>query len=252
MNTLAVLQARTGSSRLPGKVLAPILGRPMILRQLERVGRARCLDEIIVATSTEPDDDELASIVTDAGFPVVRGSLEDVLGRFMLAIEHRQPHAIVRLTADCPLSSPSVIDKVVTHFDVSGADYVSNTIVPTYPDGLDVEVIRTEALRAVAAEATDPPEREHVTLGIYRRPAKFRIENVAGDPDTSELRWTVDDAHDLAFVRTVYSALYPSMPDFDYHDILTWLEEHPDLHRTTADAARNAALDGLNTGTMHD
>ncbi len=241
MTTLAILQARTTSTRLPGKVLAPLAGEPMILRQLERIRRLQTLDGVVVATSTDPSDDALAQVVEAAGVPVVRGSLDDVLGRFLTVLDAFEPDVVVRLTADCPLASPDVIDRVVGQFRASGADYTSNTMTPTYPDGLDVEVVRADVLRQVAAVATDPPEREHVTLGVYRRPDTYMIENVIGEQDLSELRWTVDTAEDFAFVERVYDELFPINPAFDLADVLDYLRRHPERSRTKADARRNAA-----------
>ena len=158
---------------------------------------------------------------------------------------------MVRLTADCPLASPSVIDTVIEHFRDSGADYCSNTLTPTFPDGLDVEVVRARVLTEVAEISTDPAEREHVTLGVYRRPERFKVANYAGDRDLSSLRWTVDTADDLAFVRGVYEALYETSPDFETGDILDLIERTLGLGRTTADGVRNAALQGLETGAMN-
>ena len=250
MSTIAILQARMTSTRFPGKVLAPLAGSPLILRQLERLQRARTLDAIVVATSTDSSDDELVTVLEAAGYPVVRGDLNDVLARFIKVVDEFQPDVVVRLTADCPLASPAVIDKVVTAFHASGADYVSNTMSPTYPDGLDVEVVRAEVLREVARVATDPPEREHVTLGVYRRADRYRIENVANDVDYSALRWTVDTPEDYAFVSAVYDALYPTRPDFEFADVLALLHNNPEISRTDDAAPRNAALSGLDTGVM--
>ena len=251
MSTLAIVQARMTSTRFPGKVLAPLAGKPMVLRQLERIQRARTLDAIVVATSSDPSDDELSAVIERAGVPVVRGSLDDVLARFIAAIDVFEPDTVVRLTADCPLTSAAVIDLVVEAFRASGADYASNTMTPTYPDGLDVEVVKASVLRKVAAVASDPAEREHVTLGVYRRHDQYRIENVAAELDLSSLRWTVDTPDDYAFVRGVYDDLFPAKEDFDLDDVLAYLERHPERRRTEADAARNAALDGLDTGAMN-
>ena len=251
MTTLAIVQARMSSTRYPGKVLAPLAGQPMILRQLERIQRAETLDAIVVATSTDASDDELAEIVKANGFDVVRGDLNDVLARFIRVIDLYQPETVVRLTADCPLISPKVIDEVVARFNQGDCDYASNTMTPTYPDGLDVEVVKAGVLREVADMSTDGHEREHVTLGVYRRPEKYRIANVAGDVDLSHLRWTVDTPDDFAFVAAVYGELYPAKPDFDLADVLAYLERHPERTRTETDATRNAALTGLDTGAMN-
>ncbi len=250
MTTLGILQARMTSSRLPGKVLEPILGVPMIGRQIERLARASSLDGLVVATSVDASDDELVAYLGTLGVPVVRGSLTDVLGRFVAMLDAYSPSVVVRLTADCPLASPAVLDQVVGEFHARALDYVSNTMVPTYPDGVDVEVVRADALRWVAANSDDPHEHEHVTLGVYRRPERFSVGNVVGDEDLSGLRWTVDNADDLAFVREVYSRLYPANPAFELADVLTLVRAEPELSRTTMDAARNAALDALDTGAM--
>lgn len=223
----------------------------MILRQLERVKRSSCIDTLVVATSDEAADDALAEVLIRAGYAVVRGSHDDVLSRFALAADSYPGNWIVRITADCPLISPRVIDDVIAAALSSGADYLSNTMTPTFPDGLDVEVVRTSVLREVAALSTDPHEREHVTLGVYRRQDAYRIMNFADDIDRSELRWTVDTPEDLEFVRSVYGELFPRNPDFEYSDILELLERHPQLSRTSADSKRNAALDGLDTGAMN-
>jgi len=251
VTTLGILQARMTSSRLPGKVLLPVLERPMIGRQLERLRRATLLDDIVVATSTDAADDDLVAFLDDEGVPVLRGPLDDVLGRFALVIEEYEPDTVVRLTADCPLASPTVIDTIIGEFHERGIDYVSNTLKPTWPDGLDVEVVRAPVLLWAAKTLTDPPEREHVTLGIYRRPDHFKVGNVVNDEDLSDLRWTVDNAEDLAFVREVYARLYPSNPQFEVADVLALVRAEPVLSRTTMDAERNAALKGLDTGAMN-
>jgi spore coat polysaccharide biosynthesis protein SpsF len=248
----AIVQARTTSTRLPGKVLKTLHGKPMIIQQLERVRRARSVDHIVLATSDDPSDDELARVVAEAGFDVFRGSLNDVLARFVATIDQYNCDVVVRITADCPLISPQVIDLIVRNFQTTDADYVSNTMNPTYPDGLDVEVVSARALQQIVLISTDSDEREHVTLGIYRRPERFVITNIV-DPagvDHSDLRWTVDNSGDFEFVTRVYDALYPSKPDFDYVDVLEYLDQHPELLRTAADGKRNAALDGLDTGVM--
>ncbi|CAB4820739.1 MAG: NTP transferase domain-containing protein [Actinobacteria bacterium] len=251
MTTLAIVQARMSSSRYPGKVLAPLAGQPMILRQLERIQRAETLDGIVVATSTDASDDELAEIVKANGFDVVRGDLNDVLARFIRVIDLYQPETVVRLTADCPLISPKVIDEVVARFNQGDCDYASNNMTPTYPDGLDVEVVKASVLQEIYESSTDKNEREHVTLGVYRQPDKYRIVNVSGVGDLSHLRWTVDTPEDYAFVKAIYGELYPKNPNFDFVDVISYLKEYPERSRTTTDAIRNAALVGLNTGAMN-
>jgi spore coat polysaccharide biosynthesis protein SpsF len=213
---LAILQARMTSSRLPGKVMAPVLGEPMIGRQVERLRRAKRIDKLVVATSTDPSDDPLAAYCESLGLTVFRGSLNDVLGRFRAALAlYPDAKAVVRLTADCPLADPELIDRVVEHHHAAGADYTSNTLgTRTYPHGLDVEVIRPEVLVEAAERASDPYEREHVTPYIYRRPETYRLAGVARHKSLAMLRWTVDFPEDLAFVRDVYAKLYPFDPGF--------------------------------------
>lgn len=214
---LAILQARMSSSRLPGKVMAPVLGEPMIGRQVERLRRARRIDKLVVATSIEPSDDPLEAYVQSLGVQVFRGPLDDVLERFRATLaRHPEAKTVVRLTADCPLADPELIDQVIEHHHAAGADYTSNTLgTRTYPHGLDIEVIKAEALIDAAGRARDAYEREHVTPFIYRRPATYRLAGVARGESLAALRWTVDFPEDLAFVRDVYARLYPSNPDFD-------------------------------------
>ena len=251
-STLTIVQARSSSCRLPGKVMKPLLGEPMIVRQLERVTRSTAVGHLVVATSEESEDDALTQLLHDRGVDVVRGPLTDVLGRFVMAIDAYEPDVVVRLTGDCPLISPMVIDQVVHAFHAGRDDYVSNTMEPTYPDGLDVEVMTASSLRSIHKFSTDRHEREHVTLGIYRRTEQFRIGSFR-DPsgaDHSHLRWTVDTPDDLLFVETVYGHLYERNPAFEYADVLDLVRRNPALMRSVNDEARNAALYGLNTGAM--
>jgi spore coat polysaccharide biosynthesis protein SpsF len=219
---LAILQARMTSSRLPGKVMAPVLGEPMIGRQIERIRRAKLIDKLVVATSTDPSDDALAAYVMSLGVELFRGSLDDVLDRFCKVLQgFWDVKAVVRLTADCPLTDPELIDKVIAHHLETGADYTSNTLrTRTYPHGLDVEVMTPEALDDAGAKAKDPYEWEHVTPYIYRRPEQYRLAGVARHDSQANLRWTVDVPADLEFVREVYAKLYPVKPAFTSQDIL--------------------------------
>lgn len=214
---LAILQARMSSSRLPGKVMAPLLGEPMIGRQVERLRRAKRIDKLMVATSVDPSDDSLAAYCESLGLSVFRGPLDDVLERYRAALAmHPDANAVVRLTADCPLTDPALVDQVIEHHHAAGADYTSNTLgTRTYPHGLDTEVIRPDALFDAAARASDPYEREHVTPYIYRRSETYRLAGVARHESRATLRWTVDFPQDLAFVREVYAKLYPFNPEFD-------------------------------------
>ncbi len=204
------------STRLPGKVMAPVLGEPMIGRQIERLRRCRRIDKLMVATSTDGSDDPLAAYCEKLDTAVFRGPLHDVLERFAAAARRNpEAKALVRLTADCPLADPQLIDRVIDHHLAAGADYTSNTLGSrTYPHGLDVEVIRPRVLQDANDYAHDPYEREHVTPYIYRRPEDYKLAGVARHESLAKLRWTVDLPEDLAFVRDVYAKLYPFNPAF--------------------------------------
>jgi spore coat polysaccharide biosynthesis protein SpsF (cytidylyltransferase family) len=218
--TVAIIQARMSSSRLPGKVLMPIAGRPAILFMCERVRRARSIDRLCVATSTDPSDDALAACVAEAGIAVHRGSLDDVLDRFQTAAQAHRAELAVRLTGDCPLVDAGLIDRVVALVAGSGFDYASNIDPPTYPDGLDVEAMTMAALEQAAAEAQLGSEREHVTLFIRNRPERFRAGLVASPVDLSALRWTVDYADDLELVRRLVEGVDVDPLAADRYDFL--------------------------------
>jgi spore coat polysaccharide biosynthesis protein SpsF (cytidylyltransferase family) len=217
---VAIIQARTSSSRLPAKVLKLIGDRPMINFMLRRVSLARLLDEIIVATSAEASDDLLAATVIDCGFRCFRGDLSDVLLRFDGAARETGADVIVRLTADCPLIDSELIDKAIAALLDGNLHYVSNVDPPSYPDGLDVEAFTREVLIKVCRDAVLPGDREHVTPYIRRNKQLFRQLNLRSRIDLSSLRWTVDHADDLALVRNLVDAARgPSgaAPDrFDY------------------------------------
>jgi spore coat polysaccharide biosynthesis protein SpsF len=228
---LAILQARMTSSRLPGKVLRDVAGAPMIVRQIERLRRARSLDRLVVATSVEASDDGLADRLQSLGVEVHRGPLGDVLGRFCGALEAFGPaDPVVRLTADCPLADPEVIDQLLALHAEQDADYsFVGGATRTHPHGLDAEVIRAEVLALMGREAADPYEREHVTPFIYRNPQRFRIAELKSPVDRGGLRWTVDVPDDLVFVQAVYAALYPERPAFSSEDVVRFVAARADL-----------------------
>jgi spore coat polysaccharide biosynthesis protein SpsF len=254
----AILQARTSSRRLPGKVLKPILGRPMLERQVERLRRARRIDRLVVATSNNVADDAIASLCSSIGVECFRGSLEDVLDRFYHAAHRLAVRAVVRLTGDCPLADPAVIDQLIDLHATGGYDYTSNTLTRTYPDGLDAEIMDLHCLESAWREAELTSEREHVTPFIYHHPERFRLGNLAQPTDLSHLRWVVDEPADLTFISAVYAALYPDKSAFQTADIVALLAQRPDIaammsraptnegyHRSlAADAATLAARKG--------
>ena len=193
----------------------------MIQRQIERIRQGRHIDNLVVATSVMSDDDQIAELCGSIGQPCFRGPLDDVLGRFVGALDMFGPaDHIVRLTADCPLIDWAIIDRCVREHLADGADYTSNAVVRTFPDGLDVEVVTAEALRFADANAQDGASREHVTHFIYSNSDLFRICHVTQPENLAALRWTVDNAEDLAFVREIYARLYERNPLFTSDDIL--------------------------------
>ncbi len=206
---VCVVQARMGSSRLPGKVLADLAGRPMLRFQLDRL---RDLDavELVVATSTLARDDAIVDVAEQAGAMVVRGDEHDVLDRFLAVLDQVPAETVIRLTGDCPLSDPGVIASVVARHHERGADYTSNILPRTFPKGLDVEVMSADALRTAAAEASRLFEREHVTPFLYRHPERFRLASLTTPELLGDERWTVDTPEDLSFVRELVGKMAPA------------------------------------------
>jgi glutamate-1-semialdehyde aminotransferase/spore coat polysaccharide biosynthesis protein SpsF (cytidylyltransferase family) len=235
---IAIVQARVGSTRLPRKVLAELNGRPMLWHVVQRVRQACLVDRVVVATSTEAKDDAVAAFCDRNDVGCFRGSEGDVLDRFYETAAAFPAKFFVRITADCPLLDPDVIDHVLAILQTGQYDYVSNTLRYTYPDGLDTEAFTAEALAQTWCEATKPSEREHVTP-YMRLSGKFRLYNVENDVDLSpqEYRWSVDDAKDLEFVRQVYARL--DHADFRLKDILMLLKKEPALRRLQGDAVFN-------------
>jgi spore coat polysaccharide biosynthesis protein SpsF (cytidylyltransferase family) len=237
---VAIIQARMASHRLPGKVLLPIADRPMLALIVERVRQAATVREAVVATSTDAADDPIAAWCAASDVRVVRGSHDDVLDRYRLAAHATDAAVIVRITADCPLSDPDVIDQVVDAFVRAGADYASNVHPPTFPDGFDVEVFSRAALERACAMASRAYQREHVTSVMTERPSRFRRVNVARSRDLSAWRLTVDEPEDLTLIRQLLSA-WPAGSTPRLEEIVAWLETHPEACRINQHLTRNAA-----------
>lgn len=228
MKVTAILQARMSSSRLPRKVLLPVLGKPMLARQIERTLLVKKIDTLIVATSDESSDDSIEELCNSLDVACYRGSLEDVLDRFYQAAKKHPADHIVRMTGDCPVIDPDVVDEVIQlHID-SNSDYTSNVSPPSFPDGLDVEVMRFETLEHAWENAKKPSEREHVTPFI-REHKNLKQANFKNDYDLSDYRWTVDEKEDYDLICVFYESLYVDNPKFNYHDILNYLEKNPDI-----------------------
>lgn len=247
---IAILQARCTSSRLPGKVLMPILGVPMIWHQWQRLKRIKNIDKLVLATSVDSTDDLLAEYFLDRGEPVFRGSLNDVLDRFyQCALLNKATH-VVRLTGDCPLADAALIDELIALHLAEKNDY-TGIDSRSFPHGLDAEIMSQSALEMAATEAKLPSEREHVTLFINQRPDRFKcgafVNSEALPP--GYLRWTVDNTEDFELVTKIYQALYERKPAFNWYDVLALLKEQPDLSLINSHIKRNT---GLLQSLMHD
>jgi spore coat polysaccharide biosynthesis protein SpsF len=239
MNTVAILQARMGSSRLPGKVLKPILGRPMLELQIERLRCCKRIDQLVVATSVNPEDQAITDLCLRVGVNYFLGDPEDVLDRFYQAAKQYNPEHVVRLTGDCPLADPALIDDLVEFYLSHRCDYASNCHEPSLPDGLDTEIFSFSALEQAWKEAELPSHLEHVTPFIRSHPERFKIACYRYHTDLSHLRWVVDEPEDLEFVRRVYEALYPMKPEFGTEDILDLLKRKPELVKLNEGFRRN-------------
>lgn len=242
MSVVALVQARMGSSRLPGKVLADIEGRTMIDRVVARTARASLVDEVVVLTTVSPADDAVAAHCEHAGLRCLRGSEEDVLDRYYQATRQLGADPILRITGDCPLIDGEIIDRAIEVFRGSSLDYVSyEWPEATFPRGLDVEVLRADALTAAWQESDESADREHVTRFIYRHPDHFQLGGFAHGENLSNLRWTVDAPADLEFVRAIYREF--GRDDFGWREVLALLRARPDI------AAINAGIPQKTSGT---
>jgi spore coat polysaccharide biosynthesis protein SpsF len=228
---LAVLQARMSSTRLPGKVMSQINGHPMIYWEICRISKAKHVNKIVVAISDQSSDDILANYLQSICQEFIRGPLDNVLGRYVKAEENYNPTALIRLTADCPLVMPELIDQYLEIFYKSDFDYLSNTLELSYPDGLDVEIIKAGILKKLLEFKLSEEEKEHVTLGIYSRKDKFRTHNVSNKTNISDFRWTVDTNDDLAFVKSIYKQFESEEMNFTFEDVLKYFKENPNLNR---------------------
>ncbi len=235
----AIIQARMTSTRLPGKVLKQVLGKPLLSYLVERLSRVQRIDQIMVATTKNRTDDPIERLVTNLSIPVFRGSEANVLDRFYQAAKTVQAEHILRITADCPLIDPVLIDELIEFYHREKFDYASNCDPPSLPDGLDAEVFSFDVLAKAHANAKLPSEREHVTPYIRNHPDKFKIGNLAYSPDLSHLRWTVDEPDDFILVRELIESIYPLKSDFNMGDVLAQLQKSPSLCQINAHIQRN-------------
>ncbi len=246
MKTVAIIQARMSSTRLPGKVLKMAEGRTMLDRMVERVRKAELVDEVVVATTTDPSDEPVIELCQKLKTPVFRGSLQDVLDRFYQAAVIHQADIIVRLTGDCPLIDPVLIDDVVRALIEQKADFACNRLPPpmtrTYPIGLDVEACTFHALERAWKEAGEKHEREHVLPYLYSVPGRFKVVQLNHSEDLGGLRWTLDTLEDLKLLEQIY-ARFNGRNDFSWLDVLDLFRREPQLAEINGQVHHKSYLD---------
>ena len=228
MRVVAIIQARMGSTRLPGKVLKDLAGATVLERVVSRVRRCRLVSDVVVATSAEPADEVILNECKRLGTEPFRGSEQDVLDRYYRAAQQAGAEVVVRITSDCPLIDPEVSDKTIQKFLVERPDYASNALERTYPRGLDTEVMTFAALECAWTEARQAYQREHVTPFLYQHPERFKLLSVKGDHDYSQYRWTLDTPEDLEFLRAVYARSIDHQ-DLSWRDVLNIVQREPEL-----------------------
>ncbi|PIS05298.1 MAG: spore coat protein [Candidatus Buchananbacteria bacterium CG10_big_fil_rev_8_21_14_0_10_42_9] len=236
---LCIIQARMGSTRLPGKVLKQVNGMPLLEYEISRLGRSTLVDRVVVATTTDPSDDKVEALCKKLEVDCFRGSNEDVLERYyQCALSYPEYQTIVRVTGDCPLIDPAVIDKVIQAFNQSQVDYAANIIKETFPDGMDVEVFTLDALTRAAKEAKLQSEREHVTLFI-RNNDFFKKYNLAATKNYSSYRLTVDNPEDFEVIEFL---IKHTDVNATYNDFIRLLDENPEVKLKNTNIKRNEGL----------
>jgi len=243
MRIVAIIQARMRSTRLPGKVLKDLEGKTVLARVLARTRRASTIGELVVATSDGRADDVIVAECQRSQAKVFRGDEDDVLDRYYRAAQSFQADVVVRITSDCPLIDPEVVDKTVQKFLHASPDYASNTLERTYPRGLDTEVVSMAALECAWREAAEPYQRAHVMPYVYQHPERFKLLAVKGENDYSDLRWTLDTEEDLQFLRAVY-ARFGGRDDFGWGEVLSLLEREPGLVEINRHVIQKALHEG--------
>ncbi len=243
---IAIIQARMSSTRLPGKVLLDLGGYPVLERMIERVKRSETVTETVVATTTDPSDEPIVVLCRKLGTPVFRGSLPDVLDRYFQCASEYKADFVVRLTGDCPLIDPELIDQVVNVLLDSPVDFSCNRLPPpfrrTYPIGLDVEVCTFKALETAWKNATAKHDREHVMPYLYEVPGRFKVKQLQNDVDYGSLRWTLDTPEDLALLREVLKRMQ-NRNDFSWREVLALFLQDPSLAKINSSVAHKTMYD---------
>jgi spore coat polysaccharide biosynthesis protein SpsF len=240
---LCIIQARVGSIRLPGKVLLPLGGKAVLERIIERIKDSKKIDKIIVATSVQAEDDKISDLCQKINIDCFRGSENDVLDRYYQAAKDSGFSNVVRITGDCPLIDPEIIDQVVELFQREKLDYATNVIPPTFPDGLDVEIFSFESLVRARQETKMKSEREHVTIYMWQNSELFKQKHLNSSVDLSGKRWTLDNPEDYEFIKKIFDNLYLVKPKFRMNDVLKFLETNPELEKINQSIKRNEGLE---------
>ncbi|MFF6014769.1 cytidylyltransferase domain-containing protein [Lysinibacillus fusiformis] len=228
MRIVAIIQARMGSTRLPGKILKKVNGRPLLSYQLERLQQSNHINDLVIATTLNEKDDLIVEFCKKNNILWFRGSEKDVLARYYETAKTFKADAIVRITSDCPIIDVQVVDKTIQYFVDNNYEYVSNTVDRTYPRGLDTEAFTFEALEKAYKEAVMERDREHVTAYFYTNPDVFKISSVRNETDYSKYRWTVDTEEDFQLIKNIIEKLYNDNPNFTFHDTVKLMEANPD------------------------
>jgi len=236
MKIVAIVQARMGSTRLPNKVMKKIGGKPMIEILLQRLSKSKLVDEIVIATSTKRNNIPLIEFITGLGFMVVAGSEDDVLDRYLKATDESAADVVVRITGDCPLVDPRLVDQAIDGFLNSNCEYFSNNDPATYPHGLDIEVFKADALRQAHSQTSEQTDREHVTP-FLRNSGLFIKGSISNDQDLSLLRWTVDEADDFTVVSNVFEHFFPNI-HFSWKEVFQLYKEQPQLFSSNSHIKR--------------
>ncbi|ABW20044.1 cytidylyltransferase domain-containing protein [Alkaliphilus oremlandii] len=229
---VAIIQARMGSTRLPGKIMMDLCGKTVLEHVIIRVKQSKLIDEIVIATTVKQDDDIIVKEAERLGVKHFRGSEEDVLSRYYYAARENDADIVVRITSDCPVIDADIIDKMMINFKKlykSEIDYMSNTLERTFPRGLDAEIIRFETLKKVFEEARKQFEREHVTPYIYQNPDKFKLIGFKNEIDYSSYRWTLDTSEDFQAITKIYEQLYFEKKIFWLNDIIDLIDRNPEI-----------------------
>jgi spore coat polysaccharide biosynthesis protein SpsF len=235
MSVVCIMQARTGSTRLPEKVLKKIKNKTILEHDIDRVLKAKTVDELVIATTEKDEDNVIVDIAKNCSVGYYRGSEDNVLSRYYFAAKKYDAEIVIRITSDCPLIDPQIIDDMVNEFlklrKNENIDYLSNKVKMTFPRGLDVEVFTFDALEKTFLEATQKFEKEHVTPYIYLNPKKFKIKNYENDTDYSMFRWTLDTEEDFLFIKKIYDHLYNENKMFLFRDVLKYVQENPEISK---------------------